>query len=239
MESLTAEFATRGPWVTRFHISGQALGGEYLAAADPRLHAFLRRFPRPGRILELGCLEGGHTLTLARVALEVVALEARAFNLEKARWLADVCKLNNIQFLEADLEQFSFDALGKFDVIFNVGLLYHLRRPWELLEKLSKVAPAMFLWTHVAPSWRRTKGRVRLQLAGYRGDVYAELGPEDPLSGTRDDSFWPTMRSLRKMLVDSGFPSITVLEKDPKHPHGPAVLLLCQSNDNHSVGRSS
>lgn len=238
MESLTAEFAARGPWITRFLIDGEEHGGDYAAAADHRLDAFLKRFPHPGRVLELGCLEGGHTFALARVAREVVAIEARADNLAKACWLASRLGADNIRFVEGDAELFPLESLGPFDVVYNVGLLYHLQKPWELLAKMARLSSTMFLWTHVAPRWRRTKDRARFKIHGYMGERYLEIGASDPLSGVKQDSFWPTEKSLKRMLADAGFSSITILGEEPKHPNGPALMILAQTDSSHCSNQS-
>jgi SAM-dependent methyltransferase len=229
---LKREFKRRGPWVTRFDIEGISYGGAYHAEADDRLRRFFELFPNPGRVLELGCLEGGHTFPLARIAREVVAIDARTDNLDRARWLQhDVMRRPNISFLQADLEHFDLSVLGPFDVTFNVGLLYHLPEPWVLLERLAPVTRAMFLWTHVAAAHHAC-----VEDNGYWGMPYAEGGPADPLSGTSRLSFWPTLESLREMLGNSGFDEGVVLEMDEDHIHGPAVLMSCRSRLADNVG---
>lgn len=224
MHDLEQEFHSRGPWVTCFHINGKNYGGNYSAESDSRLKAFLETAPSPGRVLELGCLEGGHTLALAKSATEVVGVDSREENLERARWVACVQGVSNVHFLQANLESFSFDSLGQFDWVFNVGLLYHLPEPWALVEKLAAVATQMFLWTHVADE----KGAKR-QSGGYLGRFYQEFGVADPLSGMSGHSFWPTYPELRRMLADRGFEELELIQDEPDHPHGPAVTLVCRS----------
>jgi quinol monooxygenase YgiN len=222
---LQVEFHARGPWVTGFTLGGRVLGGGYLAEADQRLQWFCERFPRPGRILELGALEGGHTFSLARAAEHVVAIESRPENLKRARWLQrEVFRQPNITFVEANLETFDLAALGHFDVAFNCGVLYHLPRPWELLARLAPQTAAMFVWTHVA-----SPHRANIHREGYRGMRYREWGMRDPLSGMSGHSFWPTLEELRRMLHETGFEDIELVEQDPTHPDGPGVTLTCRS----------
>lgn len=224
MQGLQQAFAARGPWVTGFRLDRTIFGGTYVAAEDARLQTFLAQFPYPGRVLELGCLEGGHSFPIAAVARELVAIDARHENLAKAEWLnRTIFHRSNIRFLEADLEEFDFTPLGVFDVAFNVGLLYHLSAPWRLLGRLARVAQTMFLWTHFAPN---SAGA----LAGdYHGIWYVEHGRADPLSGMHPASFWPTLPDLRRMLADAGFADLHVHGIETAHPHGPAVLLSCRS----------
>lgn len=221
-QTLEGEFSRRGPWVTCFHIAGQNFGGNYPAHADHRLQRFLQLAPEPGRILELGCLEGGHSFALSKWATEVVAIDSRSDNLKKARWIQTLLDVPNVQFVQANLETSALTPWGRFDWVFNVGLLYHLPEPWRLLQQIAEVAPRMFLWTHVSP-----EHKARQRRNGYRGTVYREHGVADPLSGMSGDSFWPTLEELRRMLQDAGFDAVQLLDEEQSHPHGPAVTLQC------------
>ena len=89
---LAAEFARRGPWMTQFVIDGVATGGDYQVTDDRRVQQFLERFPSVRTILELGSLEGGHTLTLARHegVERVLAVEARAGNIDRAKFIGSL-----------------------------------------------------------------------------------------------------------------------------------------------------
>ena len=224
MRGLEREFRKRGPWVTGFLIEGERLGGDYFAQEDVRLEQFLKLFPKPGRVLELGCLEGGHTFPIARRAEHVVAVDSRRENIEKARWIQQTLKLSNISFRESNLEQSGASELGEFDTIFNVGLLYHLPEPRRLLEELARIGDQMFLWTHVAPS-----EQADVQQGGYQGMLYEEHGPSDPLSGMSSGSFWPTLEELIRMLADSGFYNSELIQEALDHPHGPAVTIRTMS----------
>lgn len=224
MKTLANQFAERGPWITSFVVNGQVYGGGYDAENDGRFPEFRKRYPHPRRVLELGCLEGGHTIPLARRAGEVVAIDSRADNIQKAEFVRDLYDLQNITFITADLESYPLESLGIFDVVFNVGLLYHLPEPWKLLEQIAPLTKHMFLWTHVAPAkwWYSNRG-------GYKGMIYAEGGVPDPLSGMSQTSFWPTEKELVRMLEDSGFMNVDVIDVDRQHKHGPAILLACDS----------
>lgn len=233
MRNLRKEFESRGPWVTCFPIDGKVIGGGYHAENDGRLKKFLQLYPKPGRVLELGCLEGGHTFPIAKAAEQVVAIDSRDRNLDRARWLQGVYQQKNISFVQANLEEFDLRLLGSFDVIFNVGLLYHLPEPWTVLERLAPLTRSMFLWTHVAP-----EELAGTEQRGYSGMSYEEHGALDPLSGMSPSSFWPTMDDLLRMLRDAGFVDCEILDDDADHPNGPAVCLVCQSERTGSTQAS-
>ena len=132
---LSIGFRLRGPWVTRFVINGRAYGGWHDSSADPRPQWFFDTFPDVRTILDLGCLEGGHTFALAaHPGVErVVGVEVRRANLRRAEYVRRVTRSHNVEFVAADLETFDLSSLGRFDAVFCSGLLYHLPRPWELL----------------------------------------------------------------------------------------------------------
>jgi SAM-dependent methyltransferase len=244
--ALRREFDNRGPWVTRFEIDGQAFGGEYDASADTRLSLFKQAAgPLSGkRILELGPLEGGHTLELARTGARVVAIEGRESNYNRCLFIKAVYGLTDVEFVLGDVRSLG-PAHGQFDVIFNVGVLYHLDEPWKLLQALGGLAPRMFLWTHCSSP---EDARASIEVAGVtmHGRVFREgmvrrrlsrflpgrwwLRPQlkDPLSGLQSDSFWPASESLEAMLKATGWGLVQWLSYDPDAVPGPAASIWAE-----------
>ena len=222
MNCLQDEFARHGPWVTAFHIDGHTYGGTFDAARDPRLDQFFERFPKARTILELGSLEGGHTFCLGAHpgVRRVLGIEGRASNIERARVVQRLVASDTVEFAQANLESVDLAPFGEFDAVFCVGLLYHLPEPWKLLDQIARVTNQLFVWTHYA-----SKPTTRRRAFRYSGILYQEHGLYDALSGMSARSFWPTFDSLTKMLMDSGFADVAIIEKDTGHPHGPCVTL--------------
>ncbi|HEX5503271.1 MAG TPA: hypothetical protein VFW96_11665, partial [Thermomicrobiales bacterium] len=100
------------------------------------------------------------------------------------------------------------------------GLLYHLPRPWELLDRIARASDRLFLSTHYALA-----DEASVTVRGLRGRMYREYGVDDPLSGLSPESFWPTLDSLDAMLRAAGFTSIRVISDDPAFANGPVVGL--------------
>ncbi len=219
---LAAQFAKLEPWVSRFRIGGADYGGKTSSVGDVRLAQFFRFVPRPGKILELGSLEGAHTIQLAsqRGVTRVVALEGRAANIRKAELVQRLFRIRNAEFVQANLEEADLRTFGQFDAVFCCGLLYHLPEPWKLLEQLPRVAPALFIWTHYADDLCANEVR-----QGLRGQVHVEGGPNEPLSGMSETAFWPTLGSLLKLLTTSGYKTIHVIKNDAAHQNSPAVTV--------------
>lgn len=219
-------FHRRGPWVSRFRIAGRDYGGTYDPVADPRLAHFAAHFAGARRILELGSLEGAHTFHLAAMpgVERVVGVEGRAKNLGKARFVQRLLGVRTVEFVRANLESFDLSSLGRFDAVFCCGLLYHLPRPWELLDAIAGVTGNLLLATHVTPEEKANERR-----RGYAGAGYREFGMKDPLSGMSAESYWPTLAALKAMLADAGFGETTVCDLDRAHPHGPLVTLAARA----------
>jgi SAM-dependent methyltransferase len=188
--------------VTRFQIDGRSYGGWRDFADDDRVQDCSARFA-PCRVLELGCLEGGQTIELARRGFQVVGVEAREENVRRARWICRLFK-TGASVVCADLEKIPLATFGRFDLIFCSGLLYHLPSPWKLMEQFPAVAPALFLSTHYAEEREVT-------VNGLTGRWYKELGRSDPLSGLSPRSFWPTRDALLTLLEANGYHDLEIV----------------------------
>jgi len=210
------------PWVTRFRIGGHDYGGSFDSLNDPRLDFFCDAFPRARRILELGSLEGGHSIGLAqRPGIEqVLGIEGRAANLARALVAKEVLHVGNVDFVQANLETIDLAQFGRFDAIYCSGLLYHLPEPWRLIAQLRSIADGIFIWTHCS-----TEAAASHLTDSYRGRLRKEGGREDVLSGLSHVSFWPTLGSLCNMLTNGGFSRVHLVQNNLNHPNGPAVVI--------------
>ncbi|MGI8469536.1 MAG: class I SAM-dependent methyltransferase [Pyrinomonadaceae bacterium] len=225
--NLDIEFEKRKPWITRFEINKISYGGSFDALNDARLTQFFECFPQAETILELGSLEGGHSFGLAKNprVKTVTAIEARAANLKKARFIKDVIGDEKVKFVEADLQKTNLADFGKFDAIFCSGLLYHLPKPWELLNQFNKISSNVFIWTQYAGEEEAEK-----IVEGYRGKWYQESGWSDPLSGVSEKSFWLSLGSLVEILTDNEFKNLKIIDKNPHHPHGRAITFAASTS---------
>ena len=225
---LNRQFNDRGPWVTRFDIDGASYGGGFDAMRDPRIAQFFAAFPDVRSVLELGSLEGGHSIALAaRPTVErVTAVEARRSNIEKAVFVKQVVEDTKVEFIEMDVEKGDLAALGRFDAVFCSGLLYHLPEPWDLVRKCADVSPRIFIWTQYA-----CEREARKLINGYRGRWYKEGGRKDPLSGVSKWSYWLSLGSLVKLLTDCGYSETTIIHNDLSHSNGCAVTLSATRRD--------
>lgn len=219
---LTSEFAKLAPWIFKFRIDGADYGGAISAVGDARVERFFRFASNTASILELGALEGAQTFILAegRGVKKVLALEGREANLRKARFVQELLGVKNAEFAQANLEEADLSSHGQFDAVFCCGLLYHLPKPWELLQQLPSIAPLLYLWTLYAP-----ENEAKELPNGRRGKIHFEGGPDEPLSGLSPTATWLTLGSLITSLTTSGYKNVHVIDNDLTHVNGLAVTI--------------
>lgn len=176
------------------------------------------------RVLDLACLEGLYAIELALQGAQVVAIEGREANIEKARFAKDILSLDNLELVQDDVRNLSREKYGSFDVVLCLGILYHLDVPdvFHFVEKVSDVCQGFALLdTHVsmeAEKWYVYKGQK------YWGSDYVEHRP-DSTPEERDKSlwasldnvtsFWFTRYSLYNLLSEVGFTSVYECHNPP------------------------
>ena len=105
-----------------------------------------------GKVADIGAADGDLAFFLERqgLAVDVIDNEYTNFNgLEGARTIK--AALNSSVIIQSvDLDsQFSL-AGQKYDVVFFLGTLYHLKNPYFLLESLARITRYCFLSTRIA-----------------------------------------------------------------------------------------
>ena len=166
------------------------------------------------RVVDLACLEGLFAVEFARRGADVVAVEAREPNIEKARFAKAALTLDNLELVQDDVRNLSRERYGGFDVVLALGILYHLDAPavFIFLERLAEVCDWLCVVdTHVIDSAAES-----FEHAGhrYRGSSYAEPDSSDALakealwaSVDNPQSIVLTRPSLFNALAHAGFTS--------------------------------
>lgn len=233
---IAKEIERLGPWITQVTVDSEVFGGSYDAYNDKRVTLFVNRFKdlfrdlKDTKILECGCLEGGHTVRLSRSFphITINAVDARSQNLEKAQFHTKIHNLNNVVFKTVDLENEQDIFKQSYSAIFCVGLLYHLRNPSDFLARCAKSSPNIWISTVISSEYDAEI----LEKKIYRGKYYTEP-TEHPLSGLGDTSFFPSLGSLCNMLWEAGYTNIEIIEQTmTPNGNGPAVLLLASIMSN-------
>ena len=192
------------------------------------------------RILDLACLEGLYAVELARHGAEVVGVEIREANVEKARFAKDILGLEKLTFRQDDVRNVSVESYGHFDVVLCLGILYHLDAPevFAFIERMSEVCRGFaVIDTHIGRAERSHpyKGKT------YSGSTFAEHAldatPEHKakqLWASIDNpaSFWFTRPSLLNVLMHVGFTSIYEchMPPEPQKPTDRVTLVAIKGS---------
>lgn len=172
---------------------------------EQRVHLFdtmLARFS-PGRLVDLGAGHGTFSIRAAERGWQATAVDARTERFPDH---------DGVTWVNEDVRE---TDLSGFDLILNLGLLYHLTLEDQLsLFDRAKGTP-MILDTHVGVEAERGYHLSPVvEEQGYRGRLYSEEGIQHVPTASFGNlmSFWPTPDSLIRMLTERGW---TVCTAEP------------------------
>jgi SAM-dependent methyltransferase len=193
------------------------------------------------RVLDVACGEGVYAIETALSGAKVLALDARTERMEKGAAAATRLKLSNLRFEQCDVRKVNLASHGEFDVIYFLGILYHLDVPdvFGVLESIYGMCrDFLIVDTHIAltPSEQVTyKGR---SYSGYKArehdDNDSESARRSRLLASLDNtfSFMFTRESLVRLLKDIGFSSVFEchVPLEPFKPDDRVTLLAIRKN---------
>jgi tRNA (mo5U34)-methyltransferase len=91
-------------------------------------------------VLDIGCNAGFWSIQASRAgANKVLGIDASPKNIEQAQFVARLIDLKNADYRVMNAYDMSHRALDSFDITFFIGILYHLDKPKEALERLYDV----------------------------------------------------------------------------------------------------
>jgi SAM-dependent methyltransferase len=217
--------ARYGPWTAHnirlaeglYTMSAQATGDEVKLRRVTQIALDVLGQSLAGyRVLDLACLEGMYALELAHRGAEVVAIEGREANIEKARFAARILDLD-VDFQLGDVRDLDRGHHGEFDLVLALGILYHLDGAdlFSLVERIGDVCRrAAIIDTGVGNA-----GSEQLKHGNdeYRGVRLVEHTPESTET-ERQQAVWSsldnltavalTRPSLERLLARQGFTTV-------------------------------
>ena len=101
---------------------------------------------RGKRILDIASNSGFWSLQCALLGADVVGFDARPELIEQANLIKSIVGIDNVTFKVLDFWDMSAASLGgSFDIILNLGILYHLPTPLEALKLTKSLAREVIL----------------------------------------------------------------------------------------------
>ena len=183
-----------GPWFHNLHLpDGRQTAprhplGDFPLVKWCQIESYIASDLRGQRILDIGCNAGFYSFELAKRGAEVTAIDIDPRYLRQAEWAAEQFELKGrIRFEQASVYDLSAST-ERFDVVWFLGVLYHLRHPLLALDILREVTDRqLVLQTMTMPgeSVMETPADLRL-------DERTEL--------TRHG--WPCMAFIERELAD-------------------------------------
>jgi SAM-dependent methyltransferase len=107
---------------------------------------------RGSHVLDIGCADGDLSFFLESLGFRVTAIDYPDTNHNGMRGIRALKKAlqSNIEILTADIDSRFQLPEGPYDLVIVLGILYHLKNPYYLLELLARHARFCLLSTRVA-----------------------------------------------------------------------------------------
>ena len=218
-ETLRARIKEIGYWYHRVELPG----GVVTPGVQP-LHPPTYRVPKDLtglRVLDVGAWDGYWTFeALKRGAREAVAIDdfsdylGRLKPEQRHAWKSfDLCRdalgyaEDRCKRIEISVYDITEAQLGRFDVVFFFGTLYHLRHPLLGLDKASAVCDRdIYVESAICEDYSPYRGG---HGKGYPGkQMICEFYPSDEYSGNATNWWAPTLSCLGGLVQAAGFKNV-------------------------------
>jgi tRNA (mo5U34)-methyltransferase len=162
------------------------------------------------RVLDVGCNSGFYSVELARRGARVTAIDIDPHYLRQARWVAEVLGLEDaIEFRQMPVYQLAH-LHETFDLVWFMGVLYHLRHPLLALDILRRrTGRLMVMQTMTMPGLARAGTPADLSMAErerLRSDDWPKMAFIEHRVENDPTNWWaPDRATVEAMLRSAGF----------------------------------
>lgn len=213
---LQARVAAFPYWYHRIKLPGGVVTAGW-APIDPRTY----RIPDDlsgKRVLDVGAWDGYWTFeALKRGAAQVVAIDDFSDYMgclgsgDRRAWETfDLCRESLgfdpqvCQRHEMSVYDIGEDRLGKFDVVFLFGVIYHLRHPLLAVDRIAAVCREdLYIESAILDDYSPYRGGLGKGYPG--GQIVAEFYPGDQYGGNVTNWWVPTLHCLGAWCLAAGF----------------------------------
>lgn len=133
------------PWFHNIHLpSGEQTNPDHFLGDFPKFKWDKIKSSIPEdltgmRVLDIGCNAGFYSVELAKRGADVLAIDLDEHYLKQARWIAKQFHLENqIEFKQMQVYDLAH-LHQKFDLVWFMGVFYHLRYPLLALDIISEI----------------------------------------------------------------------------------------------------
>ena len=137
---MTGQISSLAPWFHNLHLPNGAQTapehplGDFPAVKWRQIAPFIASDLTGWKVLDIGCNAGFYSFELARRGAAVSAIDIDQHYLAQARWAAREYGLQDrIEFQQSSVYELA-NAREQFDLVWFLGVLYHLRHPLLALD---------------------------------------------------------------------------------------------------------
>jgi len=210
---------------------------------EPHARQALKAAGGGGTALDIGCNEGlfSHRL-LDWGASRVLGVDTRELNIRRAKLIREQLGIptERLEFEQQDLFELDPAALGQFDVVAMLGIVYHLENPMgairlaRLLTRRVCLIESQVIDRDGPIEWTTPDGDYRSATASFalyrEADEDTKLSPLAAMPGVV--SLIPNRAALVEMASAAGFGSVEVLEPPadahPEHLGGKRAVVVAR-----------
>ena len=161
-------------------------------------------------VLDVGCSDGFFSFECEkRGAARVLAVDDFSsvyFDTPTGFQVAHELLGSRVEFRQADLFGLDPDAIGRFDLVLFLGVLYHLRHPLLALERLAHLCQDQVIVESELASPRGLWGAVKRRIRGADNATSSMLFHESDELNHDPTNWWtPTPKCIEAMLRSCGF----------------------------------
>jgi tRNA (mo5U34)-methyltransferase len=157
------------------------------------------------RVLDLACNAGFWSLCSVEAGCDyVLGVDFQQMHLEQANFVFEVKEVekSRYEFIAGDIFSTDLTGFGDFDVVLCPGLMYHISKHMELMEKISAINSDVLM--------------IDTRLAGLPGSAMRVVFDSQRGGGASVDyslAMTPTREAVRDLAQQFGY-SISILEPD-------------------------
>jgi hypothetical protein len=184
-------------------------------------------------VLEVGSLDGYHTVQLEKIVCNLTTSDIRPDNLKKTLYRCLYENITDVRFMLLDVEDMHNKIEeDEFDLLFCSGLIYHLHHPEEFIYNIKHLFKYILLEGHIANPVQY--GPLHNMIFMGRELVYteySEVGFADPQSSKDNKkSKWFTEESWLKIFDICNLKLRNIIYNDIANEHGRRVCYLLERN---------